>query len=61
MCTIPAQLLAGQRVWAANGLGRIEGMDLRTRAMRGCLKVWDEERVYVAGADNECADCPGSG
>jgi len=30
---------AGQRVWAANGQGRIEGVDLRARAMRGCLKV----------------------
>ncbi|KAF5835052.1 hypothetical protein DUNSADRAFT_7996 [Dunaliella salina] len=28
----------GQRVWAANGLGRIEGVDMRARAMRGCLK-----------------------
>eukprot|EP00983_Pelagomonas_calceolata_P080545 1155190-Pelagomonas_calceolata.AAC.1 len=32
------KLLAGQRVWAANGSGRIEGVDMRARAMRGCLK-----------------------
>ena len=48
-----ALLLAGQRCWVGNGLGKLQALDLRQRRMEGALKGFTGSVTALAAHDSQ--------